>query len=176
MSASAYKRIRVASTADIPAGRVLETTVEGVVMVICHADSRFYAVSGLCPHLLRRRPLRYGRVLDDHIQCPWHGATFDLQTGVCLLPPPGLACLEPLATYRVVEVGDQLYVEVEVEVESATVAATEVCVHAGTPADRAAAQALTGEPAALRDATPAPLHATGAAHKPLGGDSGTDQH
>ena len=50
------------------------------------ADVSAVALSNVCPH--RFAPLHLGRVVNDQIECPYHGLRFD-STGACALNPHG---------------------------------------------------------------------------------------
>lgn len=44
------------------------------------ANGEVYAIKDICPH--RGIPLSYGQVVDDQVECPYHGWKFNSQ-GVC---------------------------------------------------------------------------------------------
>lgn len=53
------------------------------------SDGRPFAVSNRCRHLLA--PLAEGHVAEDGcLECPWHGARFDTQSGRMTRGPQGL--------------------------------------------------------------------------------------
>ncbi|WP_233871304.1 aromatic ring-hydroxylating dioxygenase subunit alpha [Paraburkholderia adhaesiva] len=58
------------------------------------ADGTAVAVSNVCPH--RFAPLDCGRIVDDQIECPYHGLRFD-RTGACSLNPHGSGTIAPNA-------------------------------------------------------------------------------
>jgi len=55
-----------------------------------------FAVSGRCRHL--RGPLGEGRVVDGLLECPWHGARYDVHTGRMAAGPRGV--FRPLGVSR----------------------------------------------------------------------------
>ncbi|MDB5460472.1 MAG: Rieske (2Fe-2S) domain protein [Caulobacteraceae bacterium] len=67
------------------------------------------ALSGICPH--RWAPLAKGRVVEDAIQCPYHGAAFD-RSGRCTLVPsqPRTPPTLRLRAYPVIERGPCIWI------------------------------------------------------------------
>ncbi len=68
---------------DTPAGK----------MAVGLADGVPFAVSNRCRHLFA--PLGKGKVEDGCLECPWHGARYDVKTGEMVLGPQG--AFKPLA-------------------------------------------------------------------------------
>ncbi|MFM0043714.1 aromatic ring-hydroxylating dioxygenase subunit alpha [Paraburkholderia sediminicola] len=61
------------------------------------ADGSPVALSSTCPH--RFAPLDYGKVVEDTIQCPYHGLRFD-KTGACVANPDGAGIVPKAARIR----------------------------------------------------------------------------
>ena len=92
--------IPVAKTDEIAPESAKVVEVDGRSILICHSDSRFFAVENLCSHA--EEPLACGRLKRGWISCPAHGARFDLETGEPLNPP----ATEPLKTFALRIVGE----------------------------------------------------------------------
>lgn len=60
-------------------------------------DGRAHALADRCPH--RFAPLSLGRLVDDHIECGYHGLRFD-GTGGCRFNPHGNGMIPPRAKVR----------------------------------------------------------------------------
>ena len=73
--------VEVATTAELPVGRVKAVTVEGRTLALYHTQSGFFATDNTCPH--RGGPLAEGDLIGDEITCPWHLWGFDVATGLC---------------------------------------------------------------------------------------------
>lgn len=70
----------VASTSDIPVGKLKAVAVNGEKLLVYRLKDGFYATQSKCTHLFRS--LEKGKILDDcKIQCPLHRARFDIRTG-----------------------------------------------------------------------------------------------
>ncbi len=95
----------IAKRTDIPPGTTKRVEVDGVEVLLCNVDGTLYAVEDVCTH--DGGPLDQGELEDCRIECPRHGATFDVRTGAALTLP----ATEPLPTYRVRVEGDDVYVE-----------------------------------------------------------------
>ncbi|MDE0713704.1 MAG: non-heme iron oxygenase ferredoxin subunit, partial [Gammaproteobacteria bacterium] len=59
--------------------------VEGAVMVLVNLDGEFYAIEDICTH--DGSDISSGCVVDGSIECPRHGARFDIRTGEVTAPP-----------------------------------------------------------------------------------------
>lgn len=70
-------------------------TVEGREVVLCQLDGEVHALDGICTH--EDLPLDGGEVDDGVLECPWHGARYDIRTGRVLALP----ATRPIATYPV---------------------------------------------------------------------------
>ena len=90
--------VRVASVGDIPAGGKKVVQVDGIEVALFNVDDeQYYAVEDVCTH--DGGPLAEGEVVDTYeIECPRHGARFDMRTGEALCMP----AFEPIETYEVV--------------------------------------------------------------------------
>ncbi|MCS7184402.1 MAG: non-heme iron oxygenase ferredoxin subunit [bacterium] len=77
--------------------KVVEIDGEEVLVVLI--DDKVYAVSNICTHAFAR--LSEGSI-GQELECPFHGAKFDVKTGEALTPPAS----EPLKVYKVNLVGD----------------------------------------------------------------------
>lgn len=56
-----------------------------VVRLVRLADDRVTAIGPTCPH--QGAPLTSAEVDGDRIECPRHWYAFDIDTGVCVVPP-----------------------------------------------------------------------------------------
>ena len=79
------KTIKVAQIGDLSpgAGKVVEA--DGRSLALFNVQGTFYAIDNTCPH--RGGPLGEGELHAEIVTCPWHGATFDVQTGAVTGPP-----------------------------------------------------------------------------------------
>ena len=95
MTASEQSATRLAAVDDLGASQVavVEETPHGTLAVGISAGQPF-AVSNRCRHLFAS--LGDGHVTDDgFLQCPWHGARYDVATGAMVRGPQG--AFKPLA-------------------------------------------------------------------------------
>lgn len=69
------------------------------------ATSRVYAVADRCTH--KDFALSGGELVEPCVlECPWHGARYDVRTGAVISGP----ATDPVMTYPVRVVGDDVYV------------------------------------------------------------------
>jgi 3-phenylpropionate/trans-cinnamate dioxygenase ferredoxin subunit len=99
--------ITAARTSDIPVGQVRVFTVDGVDIALCNVEGAIYAIDDVCTH--DGGPLGEGMLFGDLVECPRHGARFDVKTGQVRALPAVI----PVRTYPVQVEGDQIKVRVD---------------------------------------------------------------
>jgi len=97
--------VTVARVGEIPVGGVKVVRVDDQPIALFHLDDGYYAMDDLCTH--DGGPLAEGYLEDHVIECPRHGARFDIKTGAVLCLP----ATAPVPTYPVRVVGDEIQVE-----------------------------------------------------------------
>lgn len=100
------KFVRVASTGDVPAGTACYIDVDGEPIALFHVGDNFYATCDVCTH--EEASLSEGDLDGEVIECPLHGARFNVRTGEV----KSLPAVVRLKTYPVRVVGDAVEVEV----------------------------------------------------------------
>ncbi len=98
--------LKAAKLSEIPQGRVKVVEVGGEDVALCNVGGEIYAVANVCTH--DDGPLGEGYLADHAIECPRHGAKFNVQTGAV----ESLPAIVPIETYDVEVVGDDVYVDV----------------------------------------------------------------
>ena len=99
--------VRVGSKSDVPAGQVRVFQVDGRSVCVANLDGEsFYAIDNLCTH--DNGPLGEGTLAGDQVECPRHGARFDVKTGEVKAFP----AVRPVRTYPVTIEGDEVKVDV----------------------------------------------------------------
>jgi 3-phenylpropionate/trans-cinnamate dioxygenase ferredoxin component len=96
---------RVASTGDVPAGAVKVVEAGGHSIALCNLEGSFYALDNLCTH--DNGPLGEGTLYNGTVECPRHGARFDVQTGAV----KALPAVRPVRTYPTQVEGDEVSVD-----------------------------------------------------------------
>ena len=76
--------IKVASLADVPSGSTNLIEVQGKEIALFNVNGTLYALDNICTHA--GGPLAEGTVEAQEVECPWHGARFDLKTGASASP------------------------------------------------------------------------------------------
>jgi len=74
-------------------GRAEVFEANGQRIALCKADGEFYAIDDVCTH--DGGPLDQGTLTGTEIECPRHGARFDIVTGRALCLP----AVRPVRTY-----------------------------------------------------------------------------
>ncbi len=77
--------VKVGKVEDVPAGTAKVYEVEDRAIAVCNVDGTLYAIDDICSH--DEAPLAQGYLSGFEIECPRHGACFDVRTGdVTALP------------------------------------------------------------------------------------------
>ncbi len=98
--------VTVGTLSQVPEGEVRVFHANGKSIAVAMVDGTVYAVDNVCTH--DGGPLGEGEVVDHMVECPRHGARFDLETGRVRALPAVL----PIKTYPVQVVGDEIKVEI----------------------------------------------------------------
>jgi 3-phenylpropionate/trans-cinnamate dioxygenase ferredoxin subunit len=83
MSKAEY--VTVGKTLDVAPGAVRAFVVGGQDVAVANVDGQFYAFADVCTH--DGGPLAEGELDGCAIECPRHGARFDIATGQVLSMP-----------------------------------------------------------------------------------------
>ncbi len=101
------RKAALARSNEISEGKVKVFAVGDIRIAVCRSGSKLYAVEDRCTH--DDGPLGEG-CLDGHaIECPRHGARFDVRDGRVLRMPAAY----PVRTFPATEEDGQVFVEVE---------------------------------------------------------------
>jgi 3-phenylpropionate/trans-cinnamate dioxygenase ferredoxin subunit len=98
--------VRVAKTGEIPAGSGIYVDVDGIPIAIFHVDDNYYATSDVCTH--EETSLSEGELEGEIVECPLHGARFNVRTGEV----KALPAVVRLQTYPLRVVNDAIEVEI----------------------------------------------------------------
>ena len=87
--------ISAVAESDLPPGEHTVVEAEGAVMVLVNLDGEYFAIEDICTH--DGSEISSGCIVDGSIECPRHGARFDIRTGEVTAPP----AYEPVDTFPV---------------------------------------------------------------------------
>ena len=99
--------VTAADEGEIAPGQVKNVQVGERRLAICNVEGQYYCIDDLCTH--DGGPLGQGELLGDQIECPRHGALFDVKTGKALTLPAVLA----VETHEVRVEGGKVQVKVD---------------------------------------------------------------
>lgn len=103
----AEKWIDVCAEDEIPAGSFKTVWLDEVEVAVFNLNGDYYALEDVCTH--DGGELTGGPWDGDVIECPRHGAQFDIRTGEVLAPP----AYEPVPTYPVRVANGMIQVQTE---------------------------------------------------------------
>lgn len=99
--------VRAASLDDIPEGRAIVVDVDGDSLALARVDGDVYCIDNICTH--DGGPLGEGELDGTALECPRHGARFDVCTGRALSFP----AVVPVNAYDVKIDGQDVLVDLE---------------------------------------------------------------
>lgn len=103
--------VSVCRVDDIAPGQTGDFQAGGHSILVANCDGTFYAIEDRCTH--DDGPLAEGRLRRCQVECPRHGARFDMKTGRATALPAFL----PVASFPC-RVTDDGMVEVDIEARS----------------------------------------------------------
>jgi 3-phenylpropionate/trans-cinnamate dioxygenase ferredoxin subunit len=99
--------VKVATRAELPLGGKKLVEVDGRAIAVFNVDGRFFAIDDVCTH--DGGPLAEGELIGCEIECPRHGARFDVTTG----RPLSMPAIEPVAVHAIDVRGDDIFVAID---------------------------------------------------------------
>ncbi len=96
--------VTVAKVGEITEGGVKVAYVDGIAVAVFLVGGEYFALEDVCTH--DGGPLAEGSLEDHVIECPRHGARFDIRTGAVVALP----ATSPVPTYAVRLQGDDIQV------------------------------------------------------------------
>ena len=96
--------VKVAKLADVPEGTVRVRRVGDREIALCNVDGEIYAIDNVCTH--DEGSLDQGELDGCEVECPRHGARFDVRNGKAVEGPAIL----PVDTFDVRVEGDSIEV------------------------------------------------------------------
>jgi len=99
--------VAVGSVYEIERGTARVVQAGQKRIALCNVDGECYAIDDVCTH--DGGPLGEGTLVGDRIECPRHGALFDVKTGRAVTLP----AIEPVESYPVRVVDGTVEVEIE---------------------------------------------------------------
>lgn len=97
--------VKVAHINDLPPGQRLWHEFEYETVILFNINGTVYCIADLCTH--DNAPLEDGELDGYEVECPRHGARFDVRDGRALCLP----AVTPVPTYQVKIENDDIYVE-----------------------------------------------------------------
>ncbi len=118
-------KVKIASTNDIPANKVLKTSANGQSIIVAKVGDKHCAIANKCPHF--GLPMAKGKFENGVITCPFHGSKFEICTGKNVewvesfvgLPLPNIAkkmiamgkAPTDVASFTVTQEGNDLFID-----------------------------------------------------------------
>ena len=91
---------------DVPEGQMKLVEVDEQLVILFQVDGKFYCIDDICTH--DGGTLSDGDIEGCEIECPRHGAKFDIRSGKALTMP----ATQDTRSHEVKIVGDELAVKI----------------------------------------------------------------
>ncbi len=88
-------KVRLVSAAEVAPGTVRSVQVGEHRVALCNVDGAFHLIADVCTH--DGGPLDQGKLIGCEVECPRHGARFDVRSGRATRLP----AIRPVATYAI---------------------------------------------------------------------------
>ena len=98
--------IKVGDVSEILPGNAKQIDAGGRTIALFNLKGQFYAIDNSCTHV--GGSLASGKIIDEDVICPLHGARFNIPTGKVLGPP----ARENISTYKIRIDGDNIEIDV----------------------------------------------------------------
>ena len=86
--------VTVGKSSDVPVGQARVVTAQGRRLALCNVNGTIHVIDDTCTH--DDGPLGEGTLIGHAIECPRHGARFDVRTGAVLSMPAAF----PVKAYK----------------------------------------------------------------------------
>ena len=97
--------VKVGTIEDVPPGTVKVYEVEDREIAVCNANGELYGIDNVCTH--DEGSLDQGELIGFEVECPRHGARFDVRSGNVTSPPAPY----PVDTFAVRVEGDEIQID-----------------------------------------------------------------
>mgnify|MGYP001164100350 CR=1 FL=1 len=97
--------VKVGRATDVPSGTAKSYTLGARSVMVFNVNGEYYAVDDVCTH--DEGELGDGELEDHEIECPRHGARFDIRTGEV----KSLPAVMPIDTFTVRIEGEDIEIE-----------------------------------------------------------------
>jgi 3-phenylpropionate/trans-cinnamate dioxygenase ferredoxin subunit len=101
--------VTVAKTDELGNGERKLLDIDGEIIAVFNIAGAYFAIADVCSH--DDGPVAEGEVSGTEIECPRHGARFDLTTGKALTLP----AVVDIPSYPIRVVGDEIQIGLPVE-------------------------------------------------------------
>ncbi|MBI4057147.1 MAG: non-heme iron oxygenase ferredoxin subunit [Elusimicrobia bacterium] len=98
--------VSVAKVSDIPVGQMKVIQAGSVRVALCNVGGTVYAIEDVCTH--DDGPLGEGTLRGEQVECPRHGARFDVKTGKAVRMPAVI----PVRTFPVKVENGEVFMEI----------------------------------------------------------------
>ena len=98
--------LKIAGVSDIRSGEAKVFKVEDISIAICNVNGEYFAIENRCTH--DNGPLGEGKLFGSQIECPRHGARFDVSSGAVTRQP----AYGPVATFPVQVKNEEIFVDI----------------------------------------------------------------
>ena len=94
---------------EINSGKAKSYQIGDLKIVVCNISGEYFAISDVCSHDDGELVSANGTLVENcQLECPRHGARFDVKTGKATKMP----AIAPIKTYNVKIRGDELEIEI----------------------------------------------------------------